>query len=242
VIKKRTGGESGAGGEYVRKVQERTKKYVEDLLAENERLRGLFASMEREKKELEQRLALVSAEHARHREEYVLVEEQNANLAHLYVASFRLHGTIDRREVLEAIQEIVINLIGSEEHAVFGVDDRGLTLLASVGVDRRHLEAIPFDRGILGHVARTGERFLLPDAKVDARAEEYEEHLRVAIPLVLGDEVVGVLAIFRLLPQKTDLEPGDLELFDLLATHAATALAFTELYAKRGRRGEGSRA
>jgi GAF domain-containing protein len=206
-------------------VHERTRKNVEELVAENDRLRG--------------ELAMVSARLARNTEEYLLVEEQNANLAHLYVASFRLHGTLKKGEVLEAIQEIVTNLIGSEEHAVFGVGEDGLTLLSSFGLEGCDLASIPLDRGILGQVARTGERYLA-QGQTSSEAAPYEEHLTAGIPLMLGGDVVGVLAIFRLLPQKPELEAGDHELFDLLATHAATALAFTELYANAQR--EGSRA
>jgi hypothetical protein len=46
----------------------------------------------------------------------------------------------------------------------------------------------------------------------------------VSIPLRLAERCVGVIAIFRLLPQKAGLEPSDHELFALLSTHAALAL------------------
>lgn len=203
---------------------ERTRKNVEELLAENERLRG--------------ELALVSERLARHTEEYLLVEEQNASLAHLYVASFRLHGTTKKNEVLDAIHEIVINLIGCEEHAVFEVGKEGCSLLSSFGLetfDKDRMATIPFDRGILGRVARTGERYVRRESDA-SNAAAYEEHLTVAVPLKLGENVVGVLAIFRLLPQKAELEASDYDLFELLSTHAATALAFTDLYARQGTR------
>ncbi|MCU1350031.1 MAG: hypothetical protein JWO56_3061, partial [Acidobacteria bacterium] len=37
------------------------------------------------------------------------------------------------------------------------------------------------------------------------------------------------IAIFTLLPQKPGLEPVDIELFDLLASHAASALYVTRI-------------
>jgi GAF domain-containing protein len=243
-------------GAYVRTVQERTQRYVSDLLKENEKLRALFGSLEREKQQLEQtlsalrkeverhrdeyarlqsELSVTAAEHERHTEEFVMVEEQNANLANLYVASFRLHGTVERSEVLEAIQEIIINLIGSEEHAVFGVgsDGASLSLLASFGVDRARFESIPFGRGIIGQVAVTGERYIASGEREITEGPADESSLTVCIPLKLAGEIVGAIAIFRLLPQKMELEAGDHELIELLATHAATALSFTELYARR---------
>ena len=45
---------------------------------------------------------------------YVEIEEENNNLANLYVASYQLHSTLDSSEVLKVVLEIVINLIGAE--------------------------------------------------------------------------------------------------------------------------------
>jgi GAF domain-containing protein len=243
-------------GAYVRKVQERTQRYAKELLKENETLRGLFTSLEKEKAQLESSVTTMRAEldrhrseygrlqgelaailerHQRHTEEYVLVEEQNAKLANLYVATFRLHETADRAEVLTTIQEIIINLIGSEEHAVFGLggDGASLGLLASMGIDRARFESIPGGRGILGRVLKTGEAFWARDGVASHGATVEEEHLTVGVPLSLEGKVIGVIAIFRLLPQKGALDTADRELIELLATQAATALAFTELHAQR---------
>ena len=46
----------------------------------------------------------------------------------------------------------------------------------------------------------------------------------VSIPLHLNGRVVGVIALFKLLPQKTGIEAVDQELFSILSMHAARAL------------------
>jgi hypothetical protein len=46
----------------------------------------------------------------------------------------------------------------------------------------------------------------------------------ISVPLRMGGRVVGLIAIFRLLPQKASLDPADHELFALLSTHAPLAL------------------
>jgi hypothetical protein len=46
--------------------------------------------------------------------------------------------------------------------------------------------------------------------------------------------VSGAIALFRLLPQKSGIEAVDRELFELLATHAATALHCARLHARQG--------
>lgn len=53
----------------------------------------------------------------------------------------------------------------------------------------------------------------------------------VAVPLRRGDRVVGMLAIFRLLPQKPQLDATDRELFALLSTHVPLAMHYTGLRA-----------
>ncbi len=70
-----------------------------------------------------------------------------------------------------------------------------------------------------------------PDA---AFAPEREKDLTACIPLKVDGKVTGALALFRLLPQKQGFEAVDHELFDLLATHAATALHASARQARVG--------
>jgi phage shock protein A len=274
-------------GSYVRRVQEGTQRYAQDVLTENERLRMLVTSLEGEKLLLSDKAQLVGElaqanealrtlaasletetrrlqEHAvslrvdreRYEKElarlqtqldgvrdeseqysarYAEVEQQNSNLANLYVASYRLHGTLSRKEVLDTIQEIVANLIGSEEAALFELDAEGrvLNLAASYGVGPETRRSIPLGDGLIGRAAQSGEIYVAdPDSPTQGR--DGEEHLTACIPLVLDGRVSGAIAIYRLLPQKAGVEEVDRELFDLLATHAATALYCTKLHSELG--------
>ena len=65
---------------------------------------------------------------------------------------------------------------------------------------------------------------LLDGIGVDADHEGTEAKAIVSIPLHLNGRVVGVVALFKLLPQKAGIEPVDRELFAVLSTHAARAL------------------
>ena len=247
---------SGDGqGAYVRRVQEETQKYLQDLLGENERLRAAAATIESERmrllertahleeelngrehdqKLLKRQLAEIERENRRFSEQYVEVEQQNSNLANLYVASYRLHGTLDRDEVLSIIQEILINLVGSEEIALFEVsgNEPRLTLMSSFGIDAEQFRSISVGEGIIGGVARSGQAYLAgalpPESTTPA-----ERWLTAAIPLCLPGRVIGVIAVFRLLEQKPGLGDLDREMFDLLATQAATALYCTTLHRDR---------
>ena len=210
------------------------------LESEVERLRSqalaLRSESERQRKEeaaLQAQIEGIKAETKAYSSRYAEVEQQNSNLANLYVASYRLHGTLDREEVIAAIQEIIANLVGSEEAALFEVDpdQQALELVASFGVDRDQCPSIPLGSGLIGLTARTGEILVVDPSQVSG-ATGLESRLTACVPLKLDDKVTGVIAIFGLLPQKGGIEELDRELFDLLATQAAFALYCTGLHAK----------
>lgn len=201
-------------GDYVREVTENTRQYILDLQGENGRLRRLMAEAE--------------VEHQRFVERYVTLERENMNLANLYVASYRLNEVTDTQGFLDVLQEIVVNLVGCEEHALFEVapGKTGLKLVRSMGVDSSRYQFIARGDGILGKSLVTRELYLHPGVVNNTTLEP--ETLSACVPLCLGPEVVGVVALFRLLPQKTQYEAHDRELFSLLGAHAARAWFCTQ--------------
>jgi hypothetical protein len=181
---------------------------------------------------LEERLREAEAESHRFSQDYLHVEQQNQNLANLYVASYRLHETLDRGELIVALQEIVSNLVGSEEMGVFEVseDGRRLSLIGSFGLDTERYREIPAERGRIGAALRSGQTYVAaPEAEGD-RAEG-EENLTACIPLFVEERPTGAIAIFRLLSHKLQIEDIDRELFELLAAQASVALYCTRLHA-----------
>src|SRR5512145_1064448 len=159
----------------------KAKEFTEELLKENERLRFKIASLEtggaglpaedrtreltKRIRDLEERLAEMDARYRKVEEEnkefadrYIEIEEQNNNLANLYVASYQLHSTLDYKEVVRIVQEIVINLIGAEAFHLWMVNEKTgqLELEASEGQDVE-LKTFPIGEGPLGKAAKTGE-------------------------------------------------------------------------------------
>jgi hypothetical protein len=84
---------------------------------------------------------------------------------------------------------------------------------------------------LIGRAVQTGKVYLAAKEETAGAAAE-ESNLTTCIPLRLDDEVIGAIAIFQLLQHKPALEELDYEMFDLLATHAATALYCTALHAR----------
>jgi hypothetical protein len=163
---------------------------------------------------LEETAARLGNENVRQLQQITALQEYTSRLTNLYVASYQLQGTVTRKRVLEAISEIVINMIGSEDFGVYELDDDTLTMVCGFGpVDLRQID-LGDHAGMLWQSVERGE-LLLGETAAEAVA---------CIPLKVDGHVNGVIAIFSLLEHKAELEPLDHELFALLGTHAATAL------------------
>lgn len=180
-----------------------------------------------EREELQRQVAAIRSENERFLAQYMEVEQQNSNLANLYVASYRLHATLNRDEVLATIQEIIINLVGCEEFVVFELDEQQARLspVAHFGVAPERLSEVHVGTGPIGRIALEGDLWI-----GNGRSATSENDLTACIPLKLDGRVTGVIALYRLLDHKPKLESLDHELFELLATHAAPALYCTSLY------------
>lgn len=234
-----------APGRYVDSARDRMQSYVRLLMEDNEALRIGLARLENENAGLRQEVGTLNAELTRTRiaqeqlqqkmqeirgesekrfAEYSKLETVNTNLANLYVASYQMHGTLDRETVLAAIQEIIVNLVGSEEFAVFERDFGGeFRLAASVGMTA--------DESIIRH-----QRVTHATATGETWVSAQHGDLTACIPLKIDERVTGFIVICRLLAHKTSLEPLDLELFDLLGTHAAMALHASTLHERFAQR------
>lgn len=254
-------GVSGRGEEFLQ-VFKKGAEFTQELMKENERLRyrvleleeshriaggegedtdesrrliQRIEALEREKGEILNRISQVELENQDFATRYVEIEQENNNLANLYIASYQLHSTLDFKEVLQIITEIIINLIGAEEFAIMLLDEKTneLQAVATEGISREEIPSAKFGIGIIGQVAKTGENYFVEDVTV------YKTdfgHPMVCIPLQIKEHVIGVLVIYKLLVQKTHFAEVDYELFTLLAGHAATAIFSSRLYSDSERK------
>jgi transcriptional regulator with GAF, ATPase, and Fis domain len=93
---------------------------------------------------------------------------------------------------------------------------------------------IPLGEGVLGETAASGENYFLEGA-VSEGSDDLLSPI-VAIPLIIHEQMIGILAIYRLFIQKEQLESIDYQLFSMLGEHAATALFSSTLYSKSERK------
>jgi hypothetical protein len=135
------------------------------------------------------------------------VEQKNFALTSLYVALHQLHGALTRSDVVEALTEIVVGLIGSESLAIYERGGDGMfRAIAALGVDADDLDV---------------------DALLASGVRHVDGPVAAALPLAVGGRVVGGIVIASLLPQKSGFTAADFELFDVLSAHGAIALCRT---------------
>jgi hypothetical protein len=146
----------------------------------------------------------------------------------LVAASTRLLAADTREEIFHAVQDIVANLIGSEEMALFELNAERTLLQAAAwcGISDAQKAPVTMGKGAIGEVASKGKAFF---------GDESQPGLAACIPLRVETEVVGVLAIFSLLPQKLQLEPGDLEVLKLLEERLGGMLLRSNTQAEEGK-------
>lgn len=200
-----------AGRSFISKAREEQQQYINSLLRENEKLRAIAAMLESDvvRAEEQQRAATgelerlrakfeeISSENERFAEQYQHIEEQSSNLANLYVASYQLHTSVDRDAVLTTIQEIVINLVGSEQLAIYQCNANAeFELAATFGFDASEL--LPVVTGEYA-VEKLGEGHIFRDPA-------NQQTLTACVPLQIENRVVGSILVFQLLEHKAALQ------------------------------------
>ena len=158
------------------------------------------------------------------------LERQHFLLERLNAASARLLQAIDLGDVYEAIGEIIGNLIGCEEVAIFQhhSTEQTFPLVWSTGVEKETLYQFGSGAGLIGRATHEGAS-QFRDRQPSAPLLPHESNLTACIPLKLDREVIGVIVILGLLPQKNGLEWADFELLKYLEIYGAVAAQLQNL-------------
>jgi hypothetical protein len=221
---------------------------LHDLETENAKLRAKVEAddairellkkidfLEREKSELLSRFQEAEAVTSEFSARFQQVEAEFANLANLFVAGNQLHSSLSPRGVTRRIKEVLARLVGAERYCMYLVNEDGTELvpIASEGVPGDKLGSVPVSDLKIGEAFRTGAAVV--DEEGDPSRGTLERPAAV-VPLSVDERVVGVVAIFQTLSQKTRFDTIDFELFKLLGQHAAAALVSASLFVQAERK------
>jgi hypothetical protein len=194
------------------------------LLEEVRALRAVLVRYETERLSLHRELATREEETHSLRDALGQARLRSAEAASLYIAVHRLHSTLDRGQVLQALEEILASLIGCEEVAVY--ERRGASMLmpvVTVGLPPGAASPMREPTDVVEHVLCTGELWIGDGSGASLLGRA----ITACIPLKVDGEITGMIVLFRLLAHKAALEPGDIELLEVLSQHAGTALYAT---------------
>jgi hypothetical protein len=135
---------------------------------------------------------------------------------------------------LGAIREIVINLIGAEEMAIFEIDPLAstLSLIDFYGNSTANYLKIRIGEGPIGSVALSGQ-YYFEAGEIAGQKPGDGQKPTACVPLKVDGVVFGVIVIIHLLPHKEGLVALDYQLLDLLSTQAGIALYCTKLKAEQ---------
>lgn len=158
------------------------------------------------------------------------VEQELHDLANLYIASSHLHSTLSARGVTRHLKELLQQLVGAEAFAIYLLDSEGgiARPIAQDGFGSESLASVRPGEGAIGEVLMTG----VPRVHDRVDVGGTLENPIAVIPLMVRDRAVGAIAILSLFRQKEVWAAVDRELFNLLGSHAATALIAANLYAE----------
>jgi diguanylate cyclase (GGDEF)-like protein len=162
-------------------------------------------------------------------------------IAILYDASQAVLSTFDLDEVLNQILTIIRDYFQLQNGAVLLLDKSREELFVRAQIGRGPEDIgfrIPIGQGLTGAAARLKRPIYAPDVKADPRYLMKVEKTRseVAIPLMVRDEVVGVLDFQS--EQIDFFDPGTIDLLTLFSTQASLALENARLYSLERRRAE----
>src|SRR5260370_24723161 len=153
------------------------------------------------------------------------MERNHFLLMRLNAANARLIQSLEQGDVFEAIAEIIANLVGSEEVAVFDYHaaEQNFSLAWSSGVEAETLQPFLCGAGMFARAVQHGlSQF--QERQQEGALLPYEKNLTACVILKSSPESGCVIAIFGLLPRKNNLEGADCELLEFVETYGAVAM------------------
>ena len=162
-------------------------------------------------------------------------------IAILYDASQAVLSTVDLDEVLNQILTIVRDYFQLQNGAVLLLDAAKQELYVRAHLGSSKLDVgyrVALHQGLTGAAARLKRPIYAPDVSKDPRylAQTAETRSEVAIPLLVRDQIVGVLDLQS--EQLDHFDAGMIDLLTLFSTQASMALENARLYSLERRRAD----
>jgi serine phosphatase RsbU (regulator of sigma subunit)/putative methionine-R-sulfoxide reductase with GAF domain len=164
-----------------------------------------------------------------------------AQISSVFEISHALNSILDHEQLLEEIVSLIQKRFGYPHVHIFSVHPGRRLVVYQTGSgqrsramsDRTISYSLDSEQGLLPWVARTGKTYLANDVVHDplyipAELPPYDTRAELAIPLKIGDEVIGILDIHS--ADTNTFTQNDKTLFEALASTIAVAYRNASLY------------
>ena len=162
---------------------------------------------------------------------YERTVQQNDTLRTLSAIAQEFSTILDLESLLSQISSQVRDLIHYDALSIYLCEEGELKHYFGVRFDQRvQWQTMPMGRGLVGHAALDREAILVRDTAKDERYVAAVEGIRseVAVPLMLKDQVIGVLDLES--ERLGSFTPEHLQALTLLAPQIAAAIENARLY------------
>ena len=167
--------------------------------------------------------------------------EERDRVETLYRITSQLSVSLDLDHVLNLALRLVVDAVGAERASILMLDTGSGKLIyrAALGAEEKLplggvITRFSQGEGLAGWVIEKREAVIVPDIRQDPRwvesrsGSERKYRSALAVPLVVGDEVLGALLLFHTQPDR--FREGHRFLVDTAAIQVAHAISNAELY------------
>ncbi len=164
------------------------------------------------------------------------LQQEIKRLSALLQISDYLSSTLDLDELLLRVMEVTREQLNADRCTVFLIDHERKELWSKIALGVSQEIRFSIDKGIAGHVARTGEILNIKDAYADSRFNPevdkktgYRTRNLLTMPMHnKNNEIIGVFQVLN--KNEGSFTEDDIELLKAISTVAATAIENASLY------------
>lgn len=151
------------------------------------------------------------------------LEEQSNKLLSAFIAASELQQVSGLERLEQVIGDIVLNIVGASQFVLAMIGDAGeASVIVSREIDLDALSLSLNEEPFAG-VVESGRAWL-------SDSVESGDDVKLVLPILASGETVGLLVVYRYLPERPELDLGQEKIFDMLSKNVAASLILSTLF------------
>ena len=151
------------------------------------------------------------------------LEEQSNKLLSAFIAASELQQVSGLERLEQVIGDIVLNIVGASQFVLAMIGDAGeSSVIVSREIDLDALSLSLNEEPFAG-VVESGQAWL-------SDSVESGDDVKLVLPILASGETVGLLVVYRYLPERPELDLGQEKIFDMLSKNVAASLILSTLF------------